>query len=153
MKICVISTPVFRTGLTGTIGYSGLEHLAWQRAKGLAELGHQVALVAPDGSECPGVQVIPCGPERQISEQDAYSKYWQFLPQFDAIIDESWQKWSFSLKREGKLNAPILGVCHAPVDTMFSTPPRPVEKPCFVCISEDQAVHFRNLFGDRKSVV
>jgi glycosyltransferase involved in cell wall biosynthesis len=47
---------------------------------------------------------------------------------------------------EGRLKAPILGVCHAPVNTMFqSLPPEKVIS--FVCISEDQGEHFRNLFG------
>jgi len=36
------------------------------------------------------------------------------------------------------LKAPVLGVLHAPVHTMYNSPP-PVEKPCLVCISQDQA--------------
>ncbi len=147
MKICVVSTPIFRLAPPmGTVGYSGLEVLAWQTAKGLAERDHEVYLIAPDGSECPGVMHIPIGPEHQVDEKTAYDKYWKYLPDFDIIIDESWMKWSYILKEEGVLKAPVLGVMHAPVNTMYQTLPR-VEKPCFVCISEDQKNHFEALHG------
>jgi glycosyltransferase involved in cell wall biosynthesis len=165
MRICVISTPVFQIRPpNGTTGYSGLEVLAYQQAAGLAKLGHQVALVAPDGSECPGVEMIHIGPAGQVNEEHAYSGfpeikmgwqtvrtahlgYWQQLLRFDAIIDNSWQKHSYALKTEGRLKAPVLGVCHAPINTMFRELPRGVEKPCFVCISDDQRNHFENLFN------
>ena len=142
MKICVISTPVFKVPVAG---YSGLEHLAWLTAKGLAEKGHGVTLVAPEGSECPGVKMVTPGPEGSWDEKTFYGKYWQILPEFDVIIDETWQKWSYILKGEGRLNAPILGVCHAPVNTMYGSLPPSVDKPCFVCISKDQANHFEAL--------
>lgn len=161
MKICVVSTPVFQVPVTG---YSGLEHLAWQQAEGLAKLGHQVLLIAPDGSSCPGCEVVHIGPAGHISEEMAYSGfpeikngwqtvreahggYWQHLLRCDAIIDNSWQKFSYGLKAEGKLKAPVLGVCHAPVNTMFRELPKGVDKPCFVCISDDQRGHFESLFG------
>ena len=143
MKILVISTPIFKLPCTG---YSGLEHLAYQQAAGLAKKGHQVSIVAPDGSECPGVTVIPIGPERQVDERTAYQKYWQELLKFDVILDHTWLKWALSLKMEGQLKAPVLCWCHAPVSTMFQSLPN-VEKPCFVCISEDQKSHFEALFG------
>lgn len=146
MKIMVISTPIFKFGPTGCVGYSGLEHLAWLTAKGLVEKGHSVSLVAPDGSECPGVDMVHVGPERQVGEDQAYKKYWELLPFFDCVVDHSWGKFSYLLKEEGRLKAPVLGVCHAPVDGMFRTLP-PVERPCMVCISEDQAAHFRALFS------
>jgi glycosyltransferase involved in cell wall biosynthesis len=148
MKICVISTPVFRVP---TPGYSGLEHLAWQQAAGLAAKGHEVALVAPEGSTCPGVTIIPNGQAGTWDEKAAYNLYWQYLPQFDITIDDSWQKWAFILKEEGKLKAPILGVMHAPVNTMYQTLP-PVEKPSMVCISIDQGHHFMALHGRRCEV-
>lgn len=143
MKICVISSTVFAVPLQG---YGGLEILAWQQAKGLAAKGHQVTLVAPDGSECPGAAVFPTGPAGRHGEEHAYAKYWPLLPEHDVVIDHSWAKWSLSLKAEGRLDAPCLCVCHAPVDTMFGSMP-PVERPCFVCISEDQGTHFRALFS------
>ncbi len=149
MKIGVISSSVFTIPLSG---YGGLEYIAYHQAKGLAARGHQVGLFAPDGSFCEGVENIPIGPAG-ISEMESYSKYWHLLPNCDAIIDNSWQKWAYCLKAEGKLQAPVLGVLHAPVNTMYQiVPPQfeglpPVEKPCFVCISDDQRAHFEALFG------
>ena len=143
MKVCVISTPVFKVPCSG---YSGLEVIAWNQAKGLAEKGHNVSMVAPDGSECPGVSMITCGKEGTWDEKSFYQKYWQELLKFDVIIDHSWQKWSYVLKVEGRLKAPVLGVLHAPVNTMYQTLPT-VEKPCFVCISDDQKAHFDALFA------
>lgn len=143
MKICVISTPVFKIPVSG---YSGLEHLAWQIGAGLAVKGHEVFVVAPEGSSCPGCTIIPNGPAGTWDESKAYQQYWQHLISMDAIIDHSWQKWSLVLKAEGVLKAPVLSVCHAPVNTMYQSLP-PIEKPCFVCISEDQRMHFEALFG------
>lgn len=149
MKICVVSTPVFRVPCAG---YAGLEVIAWETARGLATLGHQVALVAPDGSECPGVEMIYNGPEKTWDEKTAYSKYWHHLPNFDVVVDSSWNKWSYILKREGKLPAPILGVMHAPVNTMYGSLPPDIDKPCFVCISQDQANHFEAIHGREAKV-
>ena len=39
----------------------------------------------------------------------------------------------------GDYKKPILGVLHAPVHTMYNSPP-PVDKPCFVTISKDQGL-------------
>jgi glycosyltransferase involved in cell wall biosynthesis len=136
-------------------GYSGLEHLAWQIAAGLAAQGHWVSLIGPDGTSCPNVDCIAFGPERSCDEKTAYSRYWHRLPDYDVIIDHTWGKWSYMLKAEGKLKAPVLGVCHAPVNTMYQQwPPvfpipnsQPVTKGCAVCISQDQANHFQALFS------
>jgi glycosyltransferase involved in cell wall biosynthesis len=134
VRICVISTTVMTCPPPG---YSGLEMLAWQQADRLAHRKHQVTLIAPHGSS-PPKDVELHGTTVGEPEQQAYSGYWQKLPTFDAVIDNSWQKWSYMLKTEGKLKAPVLGVLHAPVETMFGSPP-PVKKPCLVAISKDQA--------------
>lgn len=149
MKLCVISTSIFSVPVSG---YSGLEHLAWLQAKGLAERGHEVSLVAPEGSTCPGVEIISTGPVGQWNELETYSRYWHRLPEFDAVVDNSWNKWSLNLKAEGRLKAPVLTVLHAPVDTMFRTPP-PVDRACVVCISEDQRAHYEALFDGREARV
>lgn len=85
MKICVISTTIMTCP---PAGYSGLEMLAWQQADGLKKKGHQVMLVAPTGSIPPdGVELH--GTTLGEPEKNAYSGYWQKLPMFDAIIDNS----------------------------------------------------------------
>lgn len=143
----MVSTPVFQVNEPhGLVGYGGLELVSWSRARELAKRGHEVTLVAPDGSDCAGVTIIPMGPAGRVDEATAYSKYWQHLLTVDCVVDDGWQKWSYILKKEGRLKAPVLGVCHAPANTMFATLP-PVEKPCMVCISDDQRAHFEALHG------
>lgn len=173
MKVCVISSTIFSVPLTN---YGGLEAVAYERARGLAAKGHDVTLIAPTGSTCPGVKILAFGPPGRIPEKLAYAGYsyeddndrdeagnkkmkrfggyWPALPQFDVIVDDSWEKHSYLLKMEGALKAPILGVFHAPVNSMYGVwPPQcpgvgsgRVDKPCAVCISEDQASHLRALF-------
>jgi glycosyltransferase involved in cell wall biosynthesis len=119
--------------------------IAYQIARGLARRGHQVLLVAPKESVPPeGVELH--GTTLFESEQQAYSGYWQKLSAFDCIIDHSWMKYAYILKLEGRLNAPVLGVLHAPCDTMYGSPP-PMPLPCFVAISKDQAFHASQVWG------
>lgn len=153
MRICVVSTPVFRLTQTGAAGYSGLEHIAWQCATGLAAKGHTVALVAPDGSEAHGCEVIPCGPEKGIDELSAFQRYQHRLAEYECVLEHSWLKTAYLGKLDGSLKAPVLGVMHAPVHTMYRTwPPQyqgvePLHGACPVCISQDQANHFEALHG------
>lgn len=166
MKICVISSTVFSVPIGG---YGGLEVIAWETAKGLAAKGHEVTLIAPAGSSCPGAEVFPCLPPGYPEEaayggcmakdsngQDVrWPGYWSKLLEFNnggVVIDHSWQKWAYMLKAEGRLTCPLLGVCHAPVNTMYGSLP-PVEKPCIVCISEDQKQHYEALFSPSKALV
>ena len=143
MRVGIVSATVFPVPPPG---YSGLEHLAWLTAKGLAEAGHEVILYAPDGSTCPGVQVFHFGPAGQIDEKTAYSKYWGTLAQLDVIVDESWEKWTDVGKQEGWLKCPVLAVMHAPINTMINALPPP-GRLSFVLISEDQRAHFEGLHG------
>lgn len=132
MKICVVSTTVISCPPSG---YAGLEMVSWLCANGLKAKGHEVMLVAPKESK---TDAFLHGTTLGESEKQAYSGYWNKLPNFDVIIDHSWEKWSYMLKVEGVLKSPVLGVLHAPVHTMYNSPP-PIDKPCLVCISKDQA--------------
>ncbi len=149
MKIGVISSTVFKIPC---LGYSGLEIIAWQCAKGLAEKGHQVAVFAPEGSTCPGCSIVPFGPQGQTNEQQAFSRYWQHIKECDVVIDHSWNKWSMMLKIEKAVDIPVLMVMHAPVNTMMGSPPPGIEKPCYVCISMDQANHLEALYNVKARV-
>lgn len=147
MKICIISSTVLPCLPLDDPdnGYNGLEQIVWSTAAGLSRRGHDVLLVAPNGSKPPpGVTLH--GTTRGESEMAAYSGYWQRLSDYQVILDHSWQKWSYILKIEGKLAAPVLGVVHAPVHTMYERPP-PVLLPCVVAISHDQAAHVSELWG------
>lgn len=131
LKICVISTTVIPCPPPG---YAGLEMITWQLANGLVDKGHEVLLVAPKESQ---TKATLHGTTLGESENQAYSGYWQRLNDYDVIVDHSWEKWSYILKIEGKLEKPVLGVCHAPVHTMYNSAP-PVAFPCLVGISKDQ---------------
>ncbi len=147
MKICVISSTVLPCLPLDDPqnGYNGLEQIAWSTAAGLARRGHDVLLVAPNGSK-PPPGVMLHGTTIGESEESAYSGYWKRLPDFDVTVDHSWSKWSYILKIEDRLKAPVLGVVHAPVHTMYSRPP-PVLLPCIVAISDDQASQVSELWG------
>lgn len=144
MRIAVVSSNVFSIGNGGLTGYGGLEHIAWLCADGLAKKGHDVTLIAPEGSRLDNGSVITTGPPGQWNERMGYNNYVNELHKFDAIVDHSWQKHSYLAKMQGRTKAPVLGVLHAPCNTMYQSLP-PVEKPCFVCISQDQASHFEAL--------
>ncbi len=145
MRIIVISSQIFPLPIAG---YGGLEQIAYECAKGLAARGHEVAVVAPDGSNVPGCQMVYSGPAGTWDEQAAYSRYWQQLPWAECIIDHSWQKWPLSLKEEGKLAAPSLSVMHSIVNNLFANGvPAFKIKPCWTAISEDQGAHFRALWN------
>jgi glycosyltransferase involved in cell wall biosynthesis len=136
LRICVISTTIMTCPPPG---YSGLEMLAWLQAQGLSRRGHQVVLVAPVGSKPPdGVELH--GTTKGEAEQQAYSGYKDRLNNFNVVIDNSWQKWAYMWKMETDAKTPVLGVLHAPCDTMYGSAP-PVAFPCFVAISKDQADH------------
>ena len=126
-------------------GYNGLEQIVWSLASGLARRGHDVLLIAPGGTIAPP-GVLLHETTRGESEEAAYSGYWPKLLGCDVIVDHSWQKWSYILKIEGRLTAPILGVLHAPANAMYQRPP-PVLLPCLVAISNDQATHVNELWG------
>lgn len=147
MRIAVISTTIFRLP---PIGYSGLEMIAWQQATGLAKKGHEVLLVAPVGSKT-SERVDLHGTTVGESEMQAYSGYWEKLLKADAVIDNSWQKWAYMLKAEGKLKAPVLGVMHTTAESMYASAP-PVEKPCIVAISKDQAGAIMGQLGIRTRI-
>ena len=138
MKICVISTTILTCP---PAGYAGLEMLAWQQAVGLKNLGHQVLLVAPRGSIVPeGIEIHET--TLREPEQQAYGGYQHRLADFDCIIDHSWEKWSVIGKMQGKFKAPCLLWLHAPINTMYGVKP-PIDKPCLVTISKDQAEHVK----------
>jgi len=141
VKICVISTTVM---VHPPMGYSGLEMLAFQQAEGLAKKGHEVVLVAPKGSQASGFELH--GTTLMEPEEQAFAGYKDRLLKFDVIVDNSWQKWSYLQKMHGKMKTPVLGVLHAPCNTMYVKPP-PVPFPCLVAISKDQAAHAGEIWG------
>lgn len=142
MRVVVISTTVLTAPPPG---YGGLEAIAWHQAIGLAGLGHQVLLVAPVGSTVvPGVELH--GTTLGEPEGQAFTGYVARLKDWDVIIDNSWEKYAYLAKIERGLRPPVLGVCHAPVGTMYRRSP-PMPRPCMICISKDQAEEAKQIWG------
>lgn len=86
LKVCFISSSVFKIPI---FGYGGLESIVYEQAKGLAQKGHEVAIVAPEGSEFPYGEMISCGPAGKWDERKGYSTYWHRLPEFQVVCDHS----------------------------------------------------------------
>lgn len=148
MKIAVISAQVFPCPPPG---YAGLEMIAWQCAEGLASKGHDATLFAPEGSRCDHASLVTTGPAGKWDERQAAQSYVEALKDFDVIVDHSWLKCSYLFKMQGLVKSPVLGVCHAPINTMYQSLPD-VEKASFICISQDQANHFEGLFSRKARV-
>ena len=141
MRVVIISTTIMTLP---PAGYSGLEMLAHQQAIGLAKLGHQVLLVAPIGSVItPGVELH--GTTLGEHESQAFTGYGPRLKDWDVVIDNSWEKWAYMPKIEGTLKTPVMGILHAPACTMYRQSP-PMPRPCFVCISRDQAEEAKEIW-------
>lgn len=142
LKIAVISTTIMTAP---PAGYSGLEMIAWLQAVGLSKKGHRVVFISPKGSTVPeGVELH----ETTLgeSEQQAYIGYREFLSDSDVVIDHSWQKFAYISKIREEIKCPVLGVLHAPADSMYVSAP-PITYPCLVAISKDQATVAEGLWG------
>lgn len=142
IKILVVSTNWKPIPLNG---YGGLEMIAYWQAKELAALGHEVALMCPEGSTMPpGVTHIPT--KQGESDAESLKAHKDVMIDFGAngvIIDNTWSKWSYMLKKAnieaGKVQRfGVIGVCHTTIATDLQSPP-PVTHPCLVGISKDHA--------------
>jgi glycosyltransferase involved in cell wall biosynthesis len=87
--------------------YGGLEMVVYDLAAGLAELGHEVTLIAAKGSTAPeGVKLLetvePAG-KVQVDwneyERRAYDTYKDKLSGFDVIHDHTWFAYAYMAKR------------------------------------------------------
>jgi glycosyltransferase involved in cell wall biosynthesis/predicted SAM-dependent methyltransferase len=113
LKIGLISTQFFGVPPKG---YSGLEMVVWDLACGLSELGHEVTLFAPEGSQAPpNGHVVITGPMLNAvnanwmqSEEEAFNKY--ILPNLnglDILHGHNWFGFEYSIKGYSSLK-----VCH-----------------------------------------
>jgi len=148
MKILVISTNAWAIPLKG---YGGLEMIAYWQAKELAALGHDVTLQCPAGSTMPaGVRHLEVEPG--ISEHESMNRLkdrWVEFGRDGVIIDNSWQKWSYMVKKANVASLPtfrVIGVCHTTIESDLTSPP-PVPYPCLVGISKDHAASISRHLG------
>jgi hypothetical protein len=113
LHIGLISTPFFGVPPKG---YSGLEMIVWDLACALAELGHEVTLFAPKGSEAPpkGKIVETIEPYNTVQvdwidlERQAYATYKDKLENLDIIHGHNW----FGFEYLAKAKNPLLKVTH-----------------------------------------
>jgi len=143
MKVLIISTTVYALP---PAGYAGTEYLVYHLACGLANKGHKVSVVAPEGSNLPNnVELIPVG--LREGEEQAYLKYKDRLEQdnWNAIVDATFQRWSLmsSIGRDSQL--PIVNWHHTDV-SIYQTPP-PVRYPMWVGLSRSHAENMARHWG------
>jgi len=147
MKILQISTQVFKCPPDG---YGGLEGVCYDLAVELLKLGHQVAIVAPKGSNVPGAEMImPCDPSPVNPEGVAYEAYKGRLAEFDIIHNHAWAAHAYL----AKMDNPSLRV----IDTIHSMQPwssaPPVQFPCLVGASKYHAQLLSGIYGVHVEVV
>jgi len=139
MRICLLSSGVLRVP---PLGYGGLEQVVADLGECLTDMGHEVYMVAPTGSEVKGVNLIDCGPcssDARQWEADAFQKYAPWLMSEDnkdmVIHCHQWTKPIYLLKRDNpRLN--VLSTLHGMLP--YDSPP-PVEHPNMVGISQHHA--------------
>ena len=136
MKIMVVTPCIYQLPLRG---YGGLEKIAEDLIKGYLNSGHQVSVVAPEGSVLPeGAELIPMA--LRESEESAYHKYSDQMADFDIVHDHTFEGWPYvaSIGRN-----PQLQVCHTfhTSPGIWSSPP-PVPRPNMIGISQN---HSRSL--------
>ncbi len=142
LKILVISSTVFPIPLKG---YGGLEQLAYEWAVEFHKAGHQVSVVAPEGSVLPeGMELIPTG--LREDEAQAYPRYKGRLGEFDVIFDNSWLWYTVIAQMEaGDRQLPVIHIYHSDPD--FHGNPPPIKYPCLVGLSKDHARRLSEKWG------
>lgn len=136
MKLLIISSNVFSLPPSG---YSGLEVLAYLLATGLAEKGHQVSIVCPEGSKLPeGIEGIFC-PLRE-EEEKTWQRYKGRLEngEWPLVVDASWQRWA-TMSVAGKDPPPALLIQWHHSDPSVYSSPGPLRYPMWVGLSQDHA--------------
>ena len=88
MRLLLVSTPI---GTLGSGSGGGIEFTITNVAREMQRRGHQVTILAPDGSKLAGVEMITVPGEGQISVQTQCEDAAVFLP-VDSVLANLWQK-------------------------------------------------------------
>lgn len=114
-------------------------------AKGLAELGQEVMLIAARGSKAPeGVKLVEVADVGGLEkEKEAYDLYKEHLKEFDIIHTNSWQKWEYLAKAEDD-SLKVISTTHGP--NPYSSPP-PVKFPNMCAVSNAHALFMSGTLG------
>ena len=141
LKLLLIGPTVYRLPIQG---YGGTEALLLSLAQEFTKAGHQVTVVAPEGSILPeGVTLFPV--PLRCSEEEAFSKYRSVLTEFDIIHDHSFEAWAYMESVGLDPPLPIIKTHHTD-PSIWSSPP-PVPHPCLVGISNDHAHRLSLAYG------
>jgi glycosyltransferase involved in cell wall biosynthesis len=149
LKILLIGPTIFKLPLQG---YGGTEAIMLSLAEEFNKAGHQVTVVAPEGSVLPeGVTLFPV--PLRCSEEEAFSKYRALLgvgvaepdPSWDIIHDHSFGSWVY-LESVGVAPALPIVKTHHTDPSIWASPP-PVPHPCLVGISTDHAHRLSLAYG------
>lgn len=137
MKLLVIGTSIFTLPPSG---YSGLEQLCYQWSVEFAKAGHQVSVVAPQGSIFPpelNIELIATNLGE--GEDVSYGRYKDRLIRGDwaCCMDNSWFWFSALAQMEADHQLPVIHCYHSDPNNLGAPPP--IAKPCLVAFSEAQA--------------
>lgn len=144
MKILMISTPIFAIPLQG---YGGLEELVYRWSVEFAKAGHNVSVVAPEGSQFPpelNIELI--GVPLRCSEEQAYMIYKDRLKDFDVVEDNSWLWYSLLSQMEADHQLPIVHCYHSDPGPSGGMGNPTIRFPCILAFSEAQANIIRSRF-------
>ena len=141
LAILLIGPTIFTLPLQG---YGGTEAIILSLAEEFSKAGHQVTVVAPEGSVLPeGVELLPV--PLRCSEEAAFALYRSRLAEFDVIHDHTFQNWSYLPSVGVDPPLPIIATCHT--DPSNWGEPPPLLHPCVAGISTDHARRLSLAYG------
>lgn len=150
MRIALISSSAYPVPPPS---YGGLELMVWNLAEALDKLGHDVTVIAPEGSNCPehGHLIETIAPQTTVAcdwfqaELAAYNIYKPFLGYFDVIHDHSW----FGCVYLAKEDNPYLKICHTHHGMInWQTKPDYVSYMNMIGCSDAQSTYMTNVFKE-----
>jgi glycosyltransferase involved in cell wall biosynthesis len=132
MKILQISSQIYKVP---PVDYGGLEMVIFDLSHCLGKMGHDVYVLAPDGSKGDHFNVLtPVAGGLHNPEQAAYDAAKASLGDFDLIHSHGWGGHAYQWRRDHH-QAHVLQTLHGK-ETFNS---KPVDKPCFVAASQAHA--------------
>lgn len=141
LKILLIGPTIFKLPLEG---YGGIEAVLLSLASEFQKAGHQVTVVAPEGSVLPeGVELLPVRLDQD--EEAAFAQYRSRLTEFDVIHDHTFSAWAFFESVGVDPPLPIIKTHHTD-PSVWGSPP-PVPHSCLVGISTDHARRLSLAYG------
>jgi len=155
MRIALISSSTYPVPPPN---YGGLELVVWNLAEALDDLGHDVTIIAPQGSKCTEhgnlIETIPAQTDVKHdwfqAELAAYNIYRPFLGYFDVIHDHSW----FGCVYLAKKDDPYLKICHTHHGMInWRTKPDYVENLNMIGCSDAQSIHISETLKEPCKIV